>query len=104
MGYQPTYIMYAECGGGDIYPCLLQAVQPIGWEYSACSNHASQHISYSTTSSAANQLGILCALQSCQLTYILVCYKQCSWLAGNIMHAPIMPTNIYPGLLQAVQL
>src|SRR5882724_8089440 len=39
----------------------------------------------------------------CQLTYILVCYKQCSQLAGNIMYAPIMPADIYPSLLQVVQ-
>src|SRR5882724_5221178 len=39
----------------------------------------------------------------CQLTYILVHYKQCSQSAGNIMHAPIMPANIYPSPLQVVQ-
>src|SRR5882724_6025405 len=71
-------IMHTPIMPANIYPSPLKAVQLIGWEYYACSNHASQHISYSATSSAADWLGILCTLQSCQLTYILFCYKQCS--------------------------
>ena len=103
--FELTYILvcYKQCSQlasnimctsnmpADIYPSPLQAVQPISWEYYVHSNHVSWHISWSTASSAANQLGILCMLQSCQLIYILVCYKWCSQSAGNIIHTPIMP-------------
>ena len=81
------------------------AYQPISAQiYYVCSMCLGQHISLSTTSSAASWLGILCVLQSCQPTYILVHYKWCSWLASNIMCALNVPANIYPSPLQEVQL
>jgi len=62
----------------NIYPSLLQAVQLISWEYYA-------------------------HFKTCQPTYILVHYKQCSQLAGNIMHTLNVPADIYASQLQAVQ-
>src|SRR5882724_11738999 len=47
---------------------------------------------------------ILCMHNAIGLTYILIHYKECSQLAGNIMHALNVPADIYPSLLQAVQL
>jgi len=72
--------------------------------YYVCSMCLGWHISLSATSGAAGQLGILCMLQSFQPTYILVHYKWCSWVTGNIMHTLNVPADIYPSPLQAVQL